>query len=272
LLKKINRKSTIFVQIAIASLVVFFLAHLFLFKLHLPSRYTQHTIRIIMALGDGITIAILIDAIAQPARSAIVRKLSKYFKQTNIIKNFFTVLFIFLLLVPVYVAKHHPLYLKALGYLPGEAPSLYQFLQNTPKNSVIASLTEEADFIPSFTGRSVLTAEEYSIPYHQGYYQQIAQKTKDLITAQYSDNVEETKQFIQKYKINLWLIDRQAFEPNYLANNAWLKQFKNETNRAIATLNNKQIPLVQKMQEQCQVFQEKKLILVRTKCLLNSNN
>lgn len=264
LFQKINRKSAIFTQIAIASVVVFFLAHLFLFKLHLPSRYTQHSIRIIMALGDGITIATLIDAIA--------RYFSKFIGRTNTIKNIVTVLFVLLLFVPVYVAKHHPLYLKALGYLPGEVPSLYQFLQNQPKNSVIASLTEEADFIPSFTGRSVLTAQEYSIPYHQGYYQQISQKTKDLITAQYSENLSEIKQFLQKYRINLWLIDRQAFKLNYLTHNSWLRQFKNETNRAIANLRNKQIPLVKKMQERCKVFEQEKFILIETKCFLNSSN
>jgi hypothetical protein len=264
LLKKINDKSAIFGQIAIASLVLFFLAHLFLFKLHLPSRYTQHSIRIIMALGDGITIAILIDGIA--------RYLSKYIGRANTIKNIATILFIFLMLVPVYVAKHHPLYLKALGYLQGEAPSLYQFLQHQPKDSVIASLTEEADFIPSFTGRSVLVSEEYSIPYHQGYYQQIFQRTKDLIDAQYSISWGKIVQFIQKYRINLWLLDRHAFEPSYLEKNPWLKQFKNETNRAIANLNNKQTPLLQKTQDRCKVFEEENLILIETQCLLNSNN
>ncbi|MDZ7344870.1 MAG: hypothetical protein ONA90_10205 [candidate division KSB1 bacterium] len=50
-------------QITVASLAMFFIAHLLLFRLHLPSRYTEHSLRIVTAIAAGITITLVIDAI-----------------------------------------------------------------------------------------------------------------------------------------------------------------------------------------------------------------
>jgi hypothetical protein len=213
-----------------------------------------------MALGDGIVVAILLDA--------IWRSLTKKFKVLASVKNVAIALGILLFFTPVYIAKAHPQYLTAIGYLQGESPLLYQFLQHQPKDSVIASLTKEGDFIPSLAQRSVLVAQEYAIPYHQGYYQQIKQRTKDLIAAQYSNNFRELKQFIQQYKINLWLLDRHAFEREYLEKNRWISQFILEKNRAISSLENQSKPIIQKLQSQCQNFADKNSILLETKCLL----
>jgi hypothetical protein len=260
LLQKINHRSSIFSQVIIASLIAFAIAHLCLFKFHLPSRYTQHSIRILMALGDGIVVAILLDA--------IWRSLTKKFKVLASVKNVAIALGILLFFTPVYIAKAHPQYLTAIGYLQGESPLLYQFLQHQPKDSVIASLTKEGDFIPSLAQRSVLVAEEYAIPYHQGYYQQIKQRTKDLIAAQYSNNWQELKQFIQRYRINLWLLDRHAFEREYLEKNRWISHFSREKERAIANLESKSKPIIQQLQSQCQNFADKNSILLETKCLL----
>ena len=45
----------------IASLGLFFLAHLFIFRLHLPGRYTQHGLRILMPVAAAIVWALLMD-------------------------------------------------------------------------------------------------------------------------------------------------------------------------------------------------------------------
>ena len=44
-------------QIFLASSGLFILSHVLLFRLHLPSRYTQHTWRIVIALTLGIVVA-----------------------------------------------------------------------------------------------------------------------------------------------------------------------------------------------------------------------
>ena len=253
---KINNNIEIIWQIFLASVLMFALAHLFLFKLHLPSRYSQHTLRILIALVDGMAVAIIFNG--------ITKNIGKYKKQ---LKSLIIVTIVTLLLYPTYAVQ---VYDYRLGYQTGTAIKLYDFLQQQPKDILIASLSKEADFIPSLAKRSVLTAEEYSIPYHLDYYQQIRQRTQDLIRAQYGDNFIEPKKFIAKYHIDFWLIDKTAFTVEYLQNNNWLKQFKTETERASALLQeDKQSALLTTI-DKCNILTETDLILLDTKCIVKA--
>ncbi len=253
LVTKIEQNIAIIWQIFLASLLMFALAHLFLFELHLPSRYSQHTLRVLIALVDGMAIAIIING--------ITKNISK---QQKLLKPLITVVIISLLLYPTYAVQAYD---YRLGYQTGKATELYQFLQQQPKDISIASLTKEADFIPSLAKRSVLVAEEYSIPYHLDYYQQIRQRTKDLIAVQYSDNLVEIKNFIQKYNIDFWLLDKNAFTVNYLQNNNWLRQFKSETETAIAFLQEDKQPALLTKIDNCSIFSDINLVLMHTKCI-----
>ena len=249
LAKLINPNISIIKQILIASLILFSLSHLFLFKLHLPSRYTQHTARIVIALVDGITLAIIIDKLSQ-------------FKPK--LRPLIVIIMLGALLYPTYAVQSYP---YRLGYVTGSSPKLYKFLQQQPKNVLIASLSSQADFIPSLAKRSVLVSQEYSIPYHWNYYQQVRQRAKDLIQAQYSYSQTEIEQFIDKYNVDLWLIDKDTFTTQYLENNSWLNQFQPETKKAIANLKqNDKLVLPNKISE-CTVFQTTKLNLLDTQCL-----
>ena len=249
LAKSINANLYLIPQILLASLILFCLSHLFLFKLHLPSRYTQHTWRIVIAIVNGITVSIIIDKIAQ------------YRKK---LRPLIIAVTLTALIYPTYAVQSYP---YRLGYVTGSSPQLYQFLARQPKDVLIASLSSEADFIPSLAKRSVLVSEEYSIPYHWDYYRQIRQRVKDLIKAQYSYNPTEIKQFIERYHIDLWLIDRDAFTKGYLQNNSWLNQFQPETQNAIANLQQHGNPITANKINQCSVFQTAKLDLLDARCL-----
>ena len=251
LTKEIKPKINIIKQVLIASLILFCLSHLLLFKLHLPSRYTLHTWRIVIALVDGITIAIVIDKISQ-------------YKNNLLPLIMVMAIALGALLYPTYAVQSYP---YRLGYVTGESPKLYQFLQQQPKDILIASLSSEADFIPSLAKRSVLVAEEYSIPYHWSYYQQMRQRAKDLIQAQYSSSQQEINRFIVKYKIDLWLVDKDAFDIQYLKNNFWLNQFQPETNNAINHLQENNKLLIQNKSDRCTIFQTEKLNLLDAKCI-----
>ena len=251
---KINSKINIIKQILIASLILFCLSHLFLFKLHLPSRYTQHTWRIVIAIVDGITLAIVID------------KISRY---KNKLRPVIIAIFITALVYPTYAVQSYP---YRLGYVTGESPKLYQFLQQQPKDILIASISSEANFIPSLAKRSVLVAEEYSIPYHWSYYQQIRQRAKDLIQAQYSNELAEIKEFIDKYQIDLWLIDNNAFTTQYLENNSWLNQFQPEISNAIDNLKKQERLLIKSKSEYCTIFKTEQQYLLTSKCLISEND
>ena len=249
LVKQIKSKIEIIGQILIASSILFLLSHLLLFQLHLPSRYTQHTWRIVIAVVDGITLTIIIERIA------------RYQKK---IRPVVIAIALAILLYPTYAVQSYP---YRLGYVTGEAEELYQFLQQQPKASLIASLSSEADYIPSLARRSVLIAQEYSIPYHWDYYQQIRQRTKDLIQAQYSDRQTQIDRFIDKYQIDLWLVDKNAFSSEYLINNAWLNQFQPEISKALSFLKQNNQPIVATKIDRCSIFQTESLNLLDARCL-----
>ena len=254
LVKQLNNRSRIIWQILLTSFGWYCLSHLLLFRLHLPSRYSQHTWRIAIALLAGITFTILLYELI------IKLAFDSYLKQGLIIA-----IAICALLYPTYAVQAYP---HRLGYVTAPSPELYQFLQQQPKDITIATLSPEADFIPSFARRSVLTAREYSIPYHWDYYGQIRQRTQDLITAQYSPNIKDVRRFIDRYDIDLWLLDRSSFTPEYITQNDWLKQFTAEIQPAIDNLKNGQPAILQKG-DRCSIYSTADLNLLDTKCLKN---
>lgn len=258
LTKKITAKSRIIWQIILISFVWYSLAHLMLFRLHLPSRYSQHTGRLAIALLSGITLVILLDKlIQQVAAPSSTRQV------------IITAMAIAALLYPTYAVQSYP---QRLGYVTANHPELYQFLRQQPKDVIIATLSELGDFIPSFAQRRVLTAREYSIPYHWDYYQQIRQRTQDLIQAQYSSSPADLKQFIQQYQVDLWLLDRTAFTAEYLQQNDWLNQFQPDAQQAIANLNQHQPLAIAQKIDQCSIFQTPEINLLASKCLLKNQS
>ncbi|VEP13419.1 conserved membrane hypothetical protein [Hyella patelloides LEGE 07179] len=261
LVKEIKPQIKVLLELFLASVLLFLLAHLLLFRLHLPARYTHHTQRIIIALIDGITIAVIFNKFISWIDNIFCKK-----SYVNISTRFICLIaLICILLYPTYAVQSYP---ERLGYVTGESEELYQFLQQQPKDILIATLSKEADFIPSLAARSVLVAKEYAIPYHRGYYQQISQRVQDLISAQYSLEQNTLVDFIKKYNVDLLLIDNNSFTVEYLTNNQWLQQFKIETNRAIDLLKNKQKPILIHYSDRCNVFKTKNQILLDTSCIV----
>ena len=251
LVRQLNSRAAIIWQMLLSSLGLFCLAHLMLFRLHLPSRYSQHTWRIAIALMGGIVLAIFLQYLGQIIKGRISRWLA-------------IAITITIILIPTIEVQQRP---YRLIYVTGQAPKLYQFLQQQPKDITIATLSKEADFIPSLAQRSVLVSREYSIPYHWDYYGQIRQRTRDLIQAQYSSQTD-LERFIRKYQIDLWLLDRQAFTVEYLESNSWLNQFPLEIQNAIASLQQSQ-PAILSQRDRCSIFQTTELYLLDAKCLLD---
>ncbi|MEL6493746.1 MAG: hypothetical protein AAFQ41_01320 [Cyanobacteria bacterium J06623_7] len=254
LVRQLKGQSQIIWQMIFAAAIWYSLSHLLLFRLHLPGRYSQHTWRMVIALLWGIVITILLDKLIT---LVAVRSIVRQFSIVAIASC--------MLLYPTYAVQSYP---HRLGYVTGSSPELYQFLQQQPRNIIIASLSAEADFIPSLARRTVLTAREYSIPYHWDYYQQIRQRTQTLIQAQYSLRAADYQRAISRYQIDYWLIDTNAFTPQYLTDNDWLIQFQPETQTAITNLNRSQPPAIVTQIEQCSVFKTTNLNLLSSKCLL----
>ncbi|MDE5072316.1 MAG: hypothetical protein O4806_10840, partial [Trichodesmium sp. St5_bin8] len=215
LLKQISPNINLLFQILLAGVALFVIAHLLLFKLHLPSRYTNHSFRIVLAIGTAIVLCIILDRFFY----WINQQLS--FPKRKILGLIIIGILGILLISNMSLWKKN----SYPDYQKGKSPEIYQFFAQKPKDILIASLSEEANYIPTFSQRSVLFAWEYAIPYHLSYYSQIKQRATEFVWAQYHSDIQWMKNFINTYRIDFLILDREAFMPEYVIKNRWLRQW-----------------------------------------------
>ena len=264
--QKITNKIILLPELALGSTGIFLAAHLLLFRLHHPSRYSQHSLRIIMALAGGIAFTLIIDIIRKKLHLLNLSCKNKPFQKIKTI-SISICIYIVLTLLLLYPALTNNF--PVTNYVVGKAPQLYEYLAQQPSDIRIASLALEANNIPTFAKRSILVSSEYALPYHQGYYSQIKQRAKDLIQGQYSPNLEEVKKIIRKYKIDFWLLDSQALTLEYVRKNHRLQQLNNTATTLVrAQMENGIIPSLLNVQESCRVLDIQDLVLLEAKCIL----
>ena len=272
LIKQI-KNSAFFRQLLLVSLSLFFLAHLFLFYLFLPSRYINHSFYLLIAISTGITLTILIDSILsfaeknssyQIKNNQIFSKSIKFKLRSFIALGVTIILAIAVIFYPSFLDEF-----TSPSYREPKEASLHDFLSKQPKDILIASLSQEADNIPSFAQRSVLIAWEYSIPYQVGYHRQIRQRAMDLIDAQYTQNIQVLRNFIQTYGVDLILLDDNAFVPYYLTDNNWFRQWEFKAEEVASILKAKTPPaVITTLVSSCSVYQTDTFIVVDANCIL----
>lgn len=253
LTKYVKQDVIVLVQILLSSLGLFIAAHLILFKLYLPSRYTVHSFKILIAVASAIAIVLVLDAIFN---ACLKRKFLALL--ATLVIGFVLIMY------PTLVWKNA---FPRTSYTIGSEATLYTFLQKQPKDIVIASLAEETDNIPSFAQRSVLVAWEYAIPYQMGYYKVFRRQAMDLIEAQYSPDLKVVQNFIKNHRINFFLLDRNAFTMEYINNNPWFIQWKPLAKTALSNLDNKNNLVILNSLKSCSVFESDRLILLEAKCI-----
>lgn len=275
LLRKVTKQIAILPQMLLAAIGMFVAAHLFLFRLHLPSRYMEHNLRIVLCISAAISITAILEAI-----------FSINYKQ-NRFRNYFIKLFalLFTACISLTLLFYYPLFIQNFpntAYQTGNFPALYKFFQQQPKDILIASISEQANLLPTFSQRSILVGREYAIPYHYGYYSQFRQRVVDLTQAQYSPNLADLKTFIQKYQVDFWLLDAGAFTPQYIQNNSLLRQYYRSnlnqdklvkiTKDIFQSLEQGNVPALSKVASNCSVVEIQDFTVLDAKCILNTAN
>lgn len=256
------RNTEILTQILLAGLFWWGAAHLFLFKLHLPSRYTDHSGRCAIALAAGIVFTLLFERLLQSLKTP-TRGLGRRIFPLSLSLFLVTGL----LFYPA-ISDRFPL----TNYRPGGTPELYEFFRAQPPDILIASLASEAHNLPSFSRRSILIGREYAIPYHWGYYRQFRQRVLDTIRAQYSPDQQTVKTFIQTYGIDFWLLEDSAFDPKKLAKDEWIWQYQPAAQVALQQLQQGSVPVLSKLKKHCAAFEGYGLVVVSADCLLGRLN
>jgi hypothetical protein len=241
-----------------SSVLWFFIAHGVLFKLYAPNRYTQHTFRIVMAIAAAIVLIALLDAGWRWAATLPKTLGLRYLAVAAT------------LAVSMGSLIFYPCFLKSfldVHYIRADQGKLYQFLKQQPADSLTASLSLEADNISTFAARPVLVSREHSRPYDVGFYQQIRQRVRDLIRAQYSADLADVQAVISQYQIDFWLLDGDAFNLEAIRENTWLNQFQPETERAIAALEQGVTPALTKLRKRCSVLKTDDINLLQASCI-----
>lgn len=254
---RLSDRMIVFVQLLVASLGLFFLAHLVLFRLHLPNRYTSHTLRTVLALCCGISWTLiahdLARIVASVSRRPGIPKPSAILEKSEPVRHLLFVALsgLFTLFILLYPALFFETFPK-VGYYDFSAhQKLYDYFAAQPKDSVIASLSEQTSNIPTFSRRTVLVSQEHAIAYQKGYYDQFRQRVIDLIQAQYSTDAAPVLKATQTYGIDYWLLDNSAYQPDYMLRNDWLLQYQPTANEAMATVGQGATPVLQQVSLGC---------------------
>jgi hypothetical protein len=248
LMRQVRPNVKLLTDVLLASLVWFALAHLLLFRLQLPSRYTQHSFRVVFAIAAAMALAALFDYFSRWLNTAPSKQRWKALGVT-------AVLAIGLIAISPTPMKSYPY----LVYVVGRTPALYEFFRQQPKDILIASLTQEVNNLPTFAQRSILTGREYALPYHQGYYKELRQRTVDLIAAQYTPDLAKLQRFVRQYGVDFWVVEQESFKTYYVKDDFWLRQYEPEVSGAIAVLEQGQKPALAKLRKRCSVLRSDRL-------------
>ncbi len=226
-------------------------AHAFLFKFYLPSRYSQWVLYLLEPIVAAVAISTLFDASKRWTTAQI--QIQPWMIQAA--KMSLYLAGIALLLYP-----HFRKGLPRDSYLEGKSPKLYAYLQTQPKDVRIASLTE-SDMIPTFAQRSTLASAEYAIPYHQGYYRQIRERGQDLVRAHYSSRLDEVQEFIRKHHVDLWIVDRRTFQPGFPSHAFWFRDVVPMADIE-QRLEQGEEPMLARLVPRCKVWEDEKNIVL----------
>jgi hypothetical protein len=262
LVKQVKSEVTVLSQIVLVSLCLFFAAHALLLKLFFPTRYTGHTLRIVMALAAGIMLTLIVDALFRACEQMTESSLRR--------KRFWVLVSMVTLGATLVLFPNFSKGFPKTNYRVSNESALYKFFQRQPKNILIATLSDEANNIPTFAQRSILVGKEYALPFHLGYYRQIHQRSIDLIHAQYSQDLLAARQLIQKYGITFWLLDRVAFTPDYLSGKSWLRSFQPAFTEALTSLEQGTVPALVMLTKRCSVFETKSMVVLEADCITHA--
>jgi hypothetical protein len=256
LIQQTTRGVALLPQLVLASLGMFLLAHLVLFKLHLPNRYTGISLRIALSIAASLVLVASLDA--------LMRWLDQK-RQPLLAWAAVGLVAIVLVFYPTTLRRFpNP------RYVVGTEPALYQFYAQQPKDTLTASLSPEADNLPTFSQRSTLAGREYGVPYQVGYYRQIRQRAEQLIAAQYSPTLAAAQQVIQTYGVDFWLLDLTAFDAEYVTDHDWLKSFPKFREQALKQLA-VQPPALAKLVGHCNAFESDRIVVLRADCIATSH-
>jgi hypothetical protein len=246
-------------QIVGAALLLFAIAHLLLFRLYLPNRYTQSTTRVLMVLlAGGVLLALVDAALLWADKRPNKRGHARGVGTLGVSAVLFGVMAGYPLLLPMF---------PTASYIKGIDPGLYHFFALQPAKIHIASVSDEADNLPTFCRRSIIIGAECAVPFHPAYYLPLRDRGLRIARAQYSADPAVLQECIRDQHIDFWLLDRKAFSRNYWHKSRLLRQLRlSAPDQALGVVQGA-APVLQRPPPESVVYEDARFLVLDTRRL-----
>jgi hypothetical protein len=218
------RIPTLFWNLVFTSLILFGLAHLLLFHLHLPSRYTHYTLPLAFMLAIGANTDRFLNGFLLPKiRGLLGADLWAHRRALG-----WGLLVLILLpygwLQGNYISRVDPL----LVVLDREDMEMLGYLKGLPKDVLIAGHPWDMDNVPLIAQRKVLANREMSIPYYSGYYRRVRKRIIEMLEAYYAGEIKEVVDFSRRYGVQVFVVRKDRLSPNGLERPIYHEPFNSE--------------------------------------------
>lgn len=228
-----------------ATLFWYFIAIFVAFRLHLPSRYSQRVLEVLVGLGIGQMIGGWLES-RRSTETGNVRAMTI---------AIFTLLAV-LYLTPIPDVRH-----------PGD-PQLIRHIATLPAETRIGGVSDDLDFIPALTGRSVLAAPEQAVPYQLGYYNKVAPNLRASLVMVSTPDINELRQTLSEHPADYILAERKMLEERRI-DGRFPTVLPPESQAASLHLRKSRPAFL--AEPRCIDYRSAKFLLVDARCLLQSS-
>lgn len=178
--------------LGLASLLFYFLARWFFFKLFLPDRYLTYSLNLFYCLFLALCWSEALRVANWPRFLAVVMVIAAVGLSGVRLKN--------------------------VGlYDYSAVRPLCEALAQTPKDALIAGHPNLMDAVPTFARRRAFATFELAQVWSKGYWQWLKPRLEELFAAYYASDPEVVKSFCRRYHIDFLVVDDRHFTPAFLA-------------------------------------------------------
>ncbi|NQU42654.1 hypothetical protein HQ520_05170, partial [bacterium] len=170
----------------LASILLFEISKLVMFKLYIPDRYVQYSFWMLGSIQFGLGVAGILMVLRRPLKIA------------------FSVLLLVAVLIDLHGEVGH-VHKSSIRHSDPAYPALFEFLRNTPVDTMIAAPPEVADRITAHTHRKTLTRYELSHPWYENWRAMMEERALDYWTAYYTSDPDVFLDFLRKWDIEYFV-------------------------------------------------------------------
>jgi hypothetical protein len=216
-------------DVILTSFLVYVLAWLVLFRLHLPARYVMYTVPLALIAAIGANAREFFDGAERVCRAAgrtlpgprirralaaalVLAVLSGYGALQSLVINRFD---------------------TQVAVLDRFDREMLEHLRKLPRDALIAGHPLVMDNVPLFSRRSVMANRELSIPYYVGYYRRVRDRLRDMLEGYYAAGWEGVADLRRQYGVDAVVVRKSDFRGEPATRGIYYEPFDSEIRREI---------------------------------------